>query len=370
MNIRKYLWLFFLCFLSTSSIQAQRNYIDIPKYILCINSYAESTPWSSRMISTISEYVQKDPQLALYAEHMNTLMMDNDSILGEFKNMISQKYSQPHPRLLVLLGSPAFTLRDEYRKLWGDIPVILCSEEAFQGPQKAYFQKKEIAPADRTPISQFADPYNMVFLYSNLYLRENIQLINHLKPNIEKFIFIGDEREINLSNSLDIQDELKRNYPQIEYQFLTPRKMTTNQLLDSLYRVDCQTTGVLFASWFYKQTFAGNTSLISNDHKLIVTTAAPVFTLNMTDITEENGGMIGGYTYNQKIYNQELVHAISAILEGKQARELSFYMPSDGRPIIIMQHYSVKGSPLPCVRQTHSFCISHFRFGNKTNILS
>ena len=152
MNIRKYLWLFFLCFLSTSSIQAQRNYIDIPKYILCINSYAESTPWSSRMISTISEYVQKDPQLALYAEHMNTLMMDNDSILGEFKNMISQKYSQPHPRLLVLLGSPAFTLRDEYRKLWGDIPVILCSEEAFQGPQKAYFQKKEIAPAQHREI--------------------------------------------------------------------------------------------------------------------------------------------------------------------------------------------------------------------------
>ena len=65
--------------------------------------------------------------------------------------------------------------------------------------------------------------------------------------------------------------------------------MTTNQLLDSLYRVDCQTTGVLFASWFYKQTFAGNTSLISNDHKLIVTTAAPVFTLNMQTLPKKTG---------------------------------------------------------------------------------
>ena len=100
MNIKKCLWLFFLCFLSAPSIQAQRNYIDIPNYILCINSYAESTPWSTRMISTISEYVQKDPQLALYAEHMNTFMIDNDSILKEFKNMLSQKYTQPHPRLL------------------------------------------------------------------------------------------------------------------------------------------------------------------------------------------------------------------------------------------------------------------------------
>ena len=353
MDIRKCLWLFLLCFLSAPSIQAQRNHIDIPNYILCINSYSESTPWSSRMISTISEYVQKDPQLALYAEHMNTLMIDNDSILEKFENMISQKYSQPRPQLLVLLGSPAFTLRDEYRKFWGDIPIILCSEEAFLGPQEAYFQKREIALADRSPTSQFADPYNMVFLYSNLYLRENVQLINHINPSIKKFIFIGDEREINLSNSLDIQDELKTNYPQIEYQFLTPQKMTTNQLLDSLYRVDSHTTGILFASWFYKAKFAGNTSLVFNDHKLIVTTVAPIFTLNMTDITEENGGMIGGYTYNQKRYNQELVHAISAIRQGKQARELPFYMPSDGRPIINYATLIRKGlSPSTCPPNT------------------
>ena len=307
-----------------------------------------------RMISTISEYVQKDPQLALYAEHMNTFMIDNDSILKEFKNMLSQKYTQPHPRLLVLLGSPAFTLRDEYRKLWGDIPIVLCSEEAFQGPHEAYLQKQAIKLKDRTPIAQFSKPYNMVFLYSELYLRENVQLINHIKPNIKKFIFIGDKREVNLSASLDIQNELRVKNPKIEYQFLTPQKMTTNQLLDSLYRVDPQTTGILFASWFYKTTFAGNTSLMSNDHKLIVTTPAPIFTLNMTDITEENGGMIGGYTYNQKRYSQELVRTISDILQGKQARDLPFYMPSDGAPIINYTTLLRKGlSPSMCPADTY-----------------
>lgn len=354
MNIKKCLWLFFSCFLSAPSIQAQRNYIDIPNYILCINSYTESTPWSTRMISTISEYVQKDPQLALYAEHMNTFMIDNDSILKEFKDMLSQKYAQPRPRLLVLLGSPAFTLRDEYRKLWSDIPIILCSEEAFQGPHEAYFQKQAIKPKDRIPIAQFSKPYNMVFLYSELYLRENVQLINHIKPNIKKFIFIGDKREVNLSASLDIRNELRVKNPKIEYQFLTPQKMTTNQLLDSLYRVDPQTTGILFASWFYKSIFAGSTSLISNDHKLIVTTSAPIFTLNMTDITEENGGMIGGYTYNQKKYSQVLVRTISDILQGKQARNLPFYMPSDGAPIINYITLLRKGlSPSMCPPDTH-----------------
>lgn len=103
MNMKKYVLAFFLCFISITPILAQRDHIDISNYILCINSYAESSPWSNRMISTVSEYVQKNPKLALYAEHMNTLMIDNDTILGEFKNMISQKYEHHRPRLLILL---------------------------------------------------------------------------------------------------------------------------------------------------------------------------------------------------------------------------------------------------------------------------
>ncbi len=132
--------------------------------------------------------------------------------------------------------------------------------------------------------------------------------------------------------------------------------MTTNQLLDSLYRIDPNTTGILFASWFYKTTFAGNTSLITNAHKLIVTTTAPIFTLNMTDITEENGGMIGGYTYNQKHYSQQLIHTISEILAGKQAREIPFLYAIGWRAYY--QLYDItpqRVSLLPCVRQTHIF---------------
>ena len=91
MDIKKRLLLLLLCFISIVPSIAQRDHIDISNYILCINSYAESSPWSNRMISTVTEYVQKDPQLALYAEHMNMLMIENDSTLAEFKLSISQK---------------------------------------------------------------------------------------------------------------------------------------------------------------------------------------------------------------------------------------------------------------------------------------
>lgn len=173
MNIKKHLLLFFLCFVSITPILAQRDHIDIPNYILCINSYAESTPWSNRMISTISEYAQKNPQLALYAEHMNTLMVENDTILAEFKNLISQKYSTHRPRLLVVLGNPALLLRDEYRKLWGDIPIVLCSEEDYIGPRENYIHKQPIAKTDRIPLSQLLI-HTIWFFYTPIYIFRKI----------------------------------------------------------------------------------------------------------------------------------------------------------------------------------------------------
>lgn len=305
------------------------------------------------MISTITKFVQKDAQLSLYAEHMNTLMLDNASILEEFRKLIASKYKDHRPAMLVLLGNPSLMLRDAYRDLWGDIPIVLCSEENYLGPDECYIQKKTIMPDDRTPITKLADPYNLVFLYSNLYLRENTDLICHIIPDLKKFIFIGDEREINQTNNFNIQKELARIRPDVEYQFLTPKDMTTNQLLDSLCKIDPKTTGILFASWFYKSTFAGNTSLVISSYKLIPTVTAPIFTLNMSDITEENGGTIGGYTFNHLEYSKQLIHTITEIFNGKQARDIPFYTPSSGSPIINYSTLIRKGfSPSVCPPNT------------------
>lgn len=221
MNLKKHVLLIMICILTAAHTSAQRDHIDNSNYILCINSYAESSPWSNRMLSTVTEYIQKIPDMALYAEHMNMLMIDNDTIMDEFRKMIAQKYGQHRPKLIVLLGCPAFTLADDYRKNWGDIPIVLCSEENYLGPQSAYICKEPIPPAKRTPLSQLSDPYNMVMVYSDLYIHENIKLISHIIPNMKKFVYIGDQRQINQTNSMDIEDELNKIHPDVEYQFLT-----------------------------------------------------------------------------------------------------------------------------------------------------
>ena len=332
--MKQYLLFLFFYLLSVNWAFAQKDAIEGKSYILCINSYTESSPWSSRLISNVTEFVQKDPGITIYVEHLNMLLVENDSILEESKRNIFDKYKGRSPRMLLLLGNSALLLRDEYRKVWGDIPIVLCAQEDYLDSYEAYIHRQPSTPEERTPLSYLVDPYNLVYLYADLYIPENIRLMKQMIPGMKELIFIGDGRKVNQDNSVLIEQELNTKYPDIKYKFWSAENMTTNQLLDSLYFVDTKTTGVLFASWFYKYAFAGTSMLATNSHKLIAATSVPIFSLSMVNIASGKEGMLGGYTYNQDRYDAALIQTISDVLKDKQARHIPCYIPTDGAPVI------------------------------------
>jgi len=356
--MKQYLLLLFFYLLSVNWAFAQKDAIEGKSYILCINSYTESSPWSSRLISNVTEFVQKDPGITLYVEHLNMLLVENDSILEESKRNIFDKYKGRSPRMLLLLGNSALLLRDEYRKVWGDIPIVLCAQEDYLDSYEAYIHRQPSTPEERTPLSYLVDPYNLVYLYADLYIPENIRLMKQMIPGMKEFIFIGDGRKVNQDNSVLIEQELNTKYPDIKYKFWSAENMTTNQLLDSLYFVDTKTTGVLFASWFYKYAFAGTSMLATNSHKLIAATSVPLFSLSMVNIASGKEGMLGGYTYNQDRYDAALIQTISDVLKDKQARHIPCYIPTDGAPVINYEILVRDGLSL-------STCPANTRFLNK-----
>lgn len=356
--MKQYLLLLFFYLLSVNWAFAQKDAIEGKSYILCINSYTESSPWSSRLISNVTEFVQKDPGITLYVEHLNMLLVENDSILEESKRNIFDKYKGRSPRMLLLLGNSALLLRDEYRKVWGDIPIVLCAQEDYLDSYEAYIHRQPSTPEERTPLSYLVDPYNLVYLYADLYIPENIRLMKQMIPGMKEFIFIGDGRKVNQDNSVLIEQELNTKYPDIKYKFWSAENMTTNQLLDSLYFVDTKTTGVLFALWFYKYAFAGTSMLATNSHKLIAATSVPIFSLSMVNIASGKEGMLGGYTYNQDRYDAALIQTISDVLKDKQARHIPCYIPTDGAPVINYEILVRDGLSL-------STCPANTRFLNK-----
>ena len=339
------LWLSLILYqLSVCPVSAQKDTMDIKDYILIINTYTESFPWSNRLISTATNFVKDDPKLAVYTEHMNMIMIDNDSILDQFKDSLFDRYGSHRPRMLLLLGNSSLILKDDLRKMWGDIPMVLCAGKDYTGPEHYYLTKQPIPLSERVPLAELSQSCNLTYLYANLYIHENVEMMFRTLPQMKRFIYVGDERFVNQVNSQEIQEILRTKHPDVHYTFLSSRDIKkTNQLIDSLNFVDPRSTGILFSSWFHKRQFAGNMMLTMILPEIVSTVSPPIFALNMIELNDKESGMVGGYTYDQNHFNEKLSNMFSEILSGKSPRDLPHYLPTDGTPLINYQVLVRKG---------------------------
>ena len=112
--------------------------------ILILNAYSGSSRWSNDFIIPIyNSYQHKNSPYVVDVEHMGSQFMhlQNAEELLEYEEGLFGKYADNPPKLLILLGSASWgLLRDDIEKKWKDVPVILCTETDYVGPQEAYLE--------------------------------------------------------------------------------------------------------------------------------------------------------------------------------------------------------------------------------------
>ena len=190
------LFLVFLLLPATGRTETGQTRDSIPNSgdLLVINSQTSEAPWSIGMIDSIQEWMAMDPSTTPYVVHLNMPMVSNQDQWRQVTDHIFERYSTKPPKAVVMLGNPTLILRERIRQEWGDISVILYAEEDYIGPDRAYFEKHPIPETERTPLSELSDKYNMTFFHARIFLRENIELLQKMIPQLEKLILVGDER--------------------------------------------------------------------------------------------------------------------------------------------------------------------------------
>ena len=118
-------------------------------YMLVLNTYTESAPWSSHIINSIVAHIDQVDNFEVYTENMNSLLMTSKKHktgeIESFKNNLLREYGKNPPRMLVLLGAPIAVLRDFVKQTWPGVPLILCSEMDYIGPENAYLERRSMA---------------------------------------------------------------------------------------------------------------------------------------------------------------------------------------------------------------------------------
>lgn len=298
-------------------------------YLLVINAYTSDAPWSNAIIEPVQKWMN-EKEVPVLIEHLNMLMVNDASDFSMVENAIFKKYTNRTPQAILLLGTPSLLLKDSILAHWGDIPMILCAEQDFYGPDEAYIKKYPIHQEQRIPLSALTDKYNLTILQTKIFLEENVKLLQHLIPQLKEIILIGDNRYVNQQLNYDMENLMEQKFSNLKYQYFSAGNMTLDSLLSRLDSVDINTTGLLFSSWFTKSDIAGQAVVNANSYRVIGNTNIPIFVLKGSVM--RNSGMVGGCFYDEENFIAHLKQSLSLVIAGAPARAIPFFIPSKAIP--------------------------------------
>lgn len=316
-----------LLFAGTYSAKASDRDHRQYDYVLILNSYNESAPWSNSITSPIMHKISELKDIDAYIEHLNLFMVNDSVMVDSFPQMLLNKYGKTPPKLLVLLGSMSMIFREEIKEMWGDVSILVCDSDPYIYTEEYYRKRDVTTPENKIHVDSLRDDYNITFMHTPAYLKESVKLMTRMIPNMKKLIFLGDGIYPNPEYNKQLKNIITRDFPYLQYQFISSYNYTLPELYNALRNADKE-TGVLVSTWF-AETLTSQQMLI-NAYRSLSSISSPLFSIRYAGM--DDGGMVGGYMYNEKIFINELLRNVSQILNGKPAREIPFFVPADAHP--------------------------------------
>lgn len=291
--------------------------------ILVINTYTESNPWSTAIINAVSNSISSDKKkIGLFVEHINALMLDSIDGVKEYKKNLYSQYVNKPPQIVFLIGNGAWTFfRNDIQENWGDIPIILCSSSEYTSLFETSMAMDDSSFSNNQfPLSETAKGFNITVIQCPTYIKETIDLMYRLKPDMQKLIFISDKKYVSKQHRLALKEIAEKEFPSLSIQYLTEGDLNTDMLLDSIY-ANKDEVGVLYDSWVQKIVQPGNNYLTANTYKTIGSfSSTPVFALE--DIGVKEGFLAGGHFYKTSDLQKKISETLQAIINGKAARDI------------------------------------------------
>ena len=255
----------------------------------------------------------------------------------EKRTMILERVPVP-PTLVVCIGDPSWLVaRPLFDKEWKDIPSIICYARDYMYPKEEYQIDLDKNVLDTlVPITDVVKGYNATFIKYPVYIKQTIELIKKLQPELTKLAFIFDRRYISQQTKADVEAVLRKDFPGIQFEPLSTTSISSENLLDRLASFDNK-TGVLYYSWYRTRKDNENRYLVDNVQKMTNSfSVPPIFTLQ--DVQTENGNFAGGYYVSPEDYAQVTVNTIEMILSGKDSKEIPIQTAETPRAYLNYQH--------------------------------
>lgn len=288
--------------------------------VLFLNSINFNLPWAKDVFWYTHQALQKK-NISVKAESLSVPALCNRKEAAAVVEQLRRKYDVP-PRLIVFIGDPGWIVcRELFDDVWKDVPVIITNaRDRLPATLDILLSHEELTESNTVPAYEWRKGYNVTTLGQVYYVKENIGLMRQLMPDMKRLAFISDDRYISEAVRGDVEQAMTGSFPELAFEQLSTRNISTEMLLDTLKSYD-KTTGLIYYSWFETHNQDDNNYLFDHIQEIITRFVhSPLFLLAPEDLS--NNTFAGGYYVSVESFGDSLLQLIHRVLEGEFPRDI------------------------------------------------
>ena len=288
--------------------------------VLFLNSINFNLPWAKDVFWYTHQALQKK-NISVKAESLSVPALCNRKEAAAVVEQLRRKYDVP-PRLIVFIGDPGWIVcRELLDDVWKDVPVIITNtRDRLPATLDILLSHEELTESNTVPAYEWRKGYNVTTLGQVYYVKETIGLMRQLMPDMKRLAFISDDRYISEAVRGDVEQAMTGSFPELAFEQLSTRNISTEMLLDTLKSYD-KTTGLIYYSWFETHNQDDNNYLFDHIQEIITRFVhSPLFLLAPEDLS--NNTFAGGYYVSVESFGDSLLQLIHRVLEGEFPRDI------------------------------------------------
>lgn len=313
------------------------------EYILILHSASFNNLWSQNTIQKVNAAFKQEG-IRTVGEELTAIVKDSAGLEANCRQLL-KKYPTV-PNLVICIGDPVWLLtRPLFDREWKDVPTILYYSWDYVPDRLDDIFNTDANPEHfMLPTKQVTKGYNITRIVKPIHIKETIDLMQNLQPEMKKVAFICDNRYTSVLASRMAAFVIRTHYPELELEIFSTKNLYTQQLLNIMNRYNKE-TGILYYSWFVIDRQEGNEYMADNLRNLTDHISnQPVFILHDMDI--KKGNFAGGYFTSAEDLDNTLIRVTRDILYGKSPRDIPLISGDNPRTYLNYIHLFTHNIPV------------------------
>ena len=318
------------------------------KEVLVLNSINFNLPWAKNFYWCIHDALQKQG-ISVKAESLSVPALVNKMEADAVVTHLREKYPVA-PAAIVLIGDPGWIVcRELFDDVWKDVPVIVTNaRDRLPASLDVLLSHAPLTETNSVPGEEWRRGYNLTLLKQHYYVKETVELIYKLIPDMQRLAFISDDRYISEETRRDVKEAVEENFPDLRLDLLSTTQLSTEMLLDTLHSYK-PNTGIIYYSWFESHNENDNNYLFDHIQEIITNfTPSPLFLLSPENLS--NNTFAGGYYVSTESFCDSLLEIMNRVLNGEQARNIPGGVGGEGNSYLcypVLKSYNIPSSRYP-----------------------